>query len=54
LSLRSTGAPVGSVKPDGAAYDALSPAKQRYLAVWDYYPETRSGYRITIKGGMPF
>ena len=26
----------------------------QHLAVWDYYPHTRSGFRISIKGDRPF
>lgn len=26
----------------------------QHMAVWDYYPETRSGIRVTIKGDRPF
>ena len=26
----------------------------QHLAMWDYYPQTRSGRRITIKGDRPF
>ena len=26
----------------------------QHIAVWDYYPETRSGIRVTIKGDKPF
>lgn len=26
----------------------------QHLAVWDYFPETRSGYRVTIAGDRPF
>ena len=26
----------------------------QHLAIWDYYPETRHGYRITIQGDKPF
>jgi len=26
----------------------------QHLAVWDYYPQTRSGHRVTIKGDRPF
>ena len=26
----------------------------QHLAVWDYYPETRSGIRVTVKGDKPF
>jgi taurine dioxygenase len=26
----------------------------QHLAVWDYYPERRSGLRVTIKGDRPF
>lgn len=26
----------------------------QHLAIWDYYPNTRSGYRVTIKGDRPF
>ena len=26
----------------------------QHLAIWDYYPETRHGYRVTIKGDAPF
>ena len=25
----------------------------QHMAVWDYYPETRSGIRVTIQGGRP-
>lgn len=25
----------------------------QHLAIWDYWPETRSGYRVTIKGERP-
>jgi len=25
-----------------------------HLAVWDYYPETRSGFRVTVAGDKPF
>ena len=25
-----------------------------HLAIWDYWPETRHGYRVTIKGARPF
>lgn len=25
----------------------------QHLALWDYYPQTRSGYRVTIKGSVP-
>lgn len=25
----------------------------QHLAIWDYYPQTRSGYRVTIKGERP-
>ena len=25
----------------------------QHLAIWDYYPETRSGFRVTIKGDRP-
>ena len=25
----------------------------QHLALWDYFPETRSGYRVTIKGDRP-
>lgn len=25
----------------------------QHLAIWDYYPETRSAYRVTIKGDRP-
>lgn len=25
----------------------------QHLAIWDYYPETRSGYRVTIRGERP-
>ncbi|MEM6662264.1 MAG: TauD/TfdA family dioxygenase [Pseudomonadota bacterium] len=25
----------------------------QHLAIWDYYPHTRSGYRVTIKGDRP-
>jgi len=26
----------------------------QHLAVWDYYPQTRSGYRVTVAGDKPF
>lgn len=26
----------------------------QHVAVWDYYPETRSGIRVTVKGDRPF
>ncbi len=26
----------------------------QHLAIWDYYPQTRHGYRVTIKGDRPF
>ena len=26
----------------------------QHKAVWDYYPATRSGYRVTVKGDRPF
>ena len=26
----------------------------QHLAIWDYWPETRHGYRVTIKGERPF
>ncbi len=26
----------------------------QHLAIWDYWPETRHGYRVTIKGDRPF
>ena len=26
----------------------------QHMAVWDYYPETRSGIRVTVKGDRPF
>ena len=26
----------------------------QHMAVWDYFPETRSGLRVTIKGDRPF
>lgn len=26
----------------------------QHMAVWDYYPETRSGFRVTVKGDRPF
>lgn len=26
----------------------------QHLAVWDYFPETRSGYRVTVAGDRPF
>ena len=25
----------------------------QHLAIWDYYPHTRSGFRVTIKGDRP-
>lgn len=26
----------------------------QHLAIWDYYPQTRHGYRVSIKGDVPF
>ena len=26
----------------------------QHLAIWDYFPETRSGIRVTVKGNRPF
>lgn len=26
----------------------------QHLAIWDYYPETRSGIRVTVRGDRPF
>jgi taurine dioxygenase len=26
----------------------------QHMALWDYYPQTRSGFRVTIKGDKPF
>jgi taurine dioxygenase len=26
----------------------------QHMALWDYFPQTRSGYRVTIKGDRPF
>jgi taurine dioxygenase len=26
----------------------------QHMALWDYYPNTRSGYRVTIKGDRPY
>lgn len=26
----------------------------QHLAVWDYFPQTRSGYRVTVAGDKPF
>jgi taurine dioxygenase len=26
----------------------------QHLAIWDYWPETRHGYRVTVKGDRPF
>jgi taurine dioxygenase len=25
----------------------------QHLAIWDYYPRTRSGFRVTLKGAPP-
>ena len=25
----------------------------QHMAIWDYWPRTRSGYRVTIKGDKP-
>jgi taurine dioxygenase len=25
----------------------------QHMAIWDYFPATRSGYRVTIKGEKP-
>jgi taurine dioxygenase len=26
----------------------------QHLATWDYFPQTRSGYRVTVAGDKPF
>jgi taurine dioxygenase len=26
----------------------------QHQAIWDYWPQTRSGYRVTIKGERPY
>jgi len=26
----------------------------QHIAMWDYFPDVRSGYRVTIKGDRPF
>lgn len=26
----------------------------QHMAIWDYYPETRSGVRVTVKGSRPY
>lgn len=26
----------------------------QHIAMWDYYPEVRSGFRVTVKGNRPF
>jgi taurine dioxygenase len=26
----------------------------QHIAMWDYFPQTRSGYRVTVKGDRPF
>jgi taurine dioxygenase len=26
----------------------------QHMAIWDYWPQTRSGYRVTIKGDRPY
>jgi taurine dioxygenase len=26
----------------------------QHMALWDYYPQVRSGRRVTIKGDRPF
>ena len=26
----------------------------QHIAMWDYYPQVRSGYRVTVKGDRPF
>lgn len=26
----------------------------QHLAIWDYYPQTRHGYRVTVKGDAPY
>jgi len=26
----------------------------QHLAVWDYYPETRRGLRVTVQGDRPY
>ena len=26
----------------------------QHIAMWDYFPDVRSGYRVTVKGDKPF
>jgi taurine dioxygenase len=26
----------------------------QHIAMWDYFPQVRSGYRVTVKGDKPF
>jgi taurine dioxygenase len=26
----------------------------QHIAMWDYFPQTRSGWRVTVKGDKPF
>ena len=34
--------------------EELHQALAQHQALWDYYPQTRSGRRVTIKGDRPF
>ena len=40
----------------GAAWHrgVLGDASVQHMALWDYYPQVRSGRRVTIKGDRPF
>jgi len=39
-------------QPDSIAF--WDNRSAQHLAVWDYYPQVRSGYRVTVKGDKPF
>jgi taurine dioxygenase len=26
----------------------------QHIAMWDYFPQVRSGFRVTVKGDKPF
>ena len=51
--LRDAGVPVPlRLAPNSIAFwdNRCGPAH----AMWDYFPHTRSGYRVTVKGDKPF
>jgi hypothetical protein len=40
-------------RPTGEWYNRLSGNPTYRTAMWDDYPQVRSGYRVTIKGDKP-